>query len=85
MNSVGSRPRARRRRRDKVAVDHHSTHYSVYETLFDPYFKIQMIGVLVPVMCVCVRVCVWVCVFGISSALGFPVGLCVVAHANNHT
>ena len=41
------------RKRDRVAVDHHGTHYSVYEALFDPYFKIQMIGVLVPMMCVC--------------------------------
>lgn len=78
LNSLGPQPRETLRKRGRVAVDHHGTHYSVYKALFDPYFKIQMVGVLVP-MCVCVCVCV------ISSSLGFPVGLCVVAHANNCT
>lgn len=59
VNSVGPQPRERRRKRDRVAVDHHSTHYSVYEALFDPYFKIQMIGMLVPMMFVCYQLSVW--------------------------
>lgn len=47
VNSVGPGPRERQGMRDRGAADHHNAHYSVCEAVFDPYFEIQMSGLLV--------------------------------------